>query len=249
MNEVITRAKQDVTARTLNALKSGVIPWRTKRAEFALPVNASTGKEYNGINVVSLLCDMVSRGSDDPRYATFNQARAKGWKVRRGEHGTKIFYFEVLSKKEVENDKEKIVSVPMLKIYTVFNAAQIDGLPPLAGKINDSISAELERLALKHGVSPEGSAESVCRELVYSALKDSSVSAVDSLTVELGTAFLAGALKAELDGDAVSDMQRESWIQLIERTPEALFRAAADANKVTEYIRTGGKINESNAAD
>jgi antirestriction protein ArdC len=48
--------------------------------------------------------------------------------VRKGEHGTKVYYWKQLRiEAEGENEAERLV--PMMREYTVFNVAQCEGLP------------------------------------------------------------------------------------------------------------------------
>jgi antirestriction protein ArdC len=63
---------------------------------------------------------------------SFKQAKAKGGKVRKGEHGTMVVFWKILRKKTDEIDaktgKPVVKSIPLLRYYHVFNADQIDGL-------------------------------------------------------------------------------------------------------------------------
>lgn len=63
-----------------------------------------------------------------PAYLTYKQAAEAGGNVRKGEHGTKVYFVKQLLVKD-RNDDEKTRAVPMLREYTVFNVAQCDGLP------------------------------------------------------------------------------------------------------------------------
>jgi antirestriction protein ArdC len=65
---------------------------------------------------------------DVPRYLTFNQAQELGGSVRKGEHGTKVYFVKQLQVTDKENPETKR-TIPMLKEYTVFNVSQCEGLP------------------------------------------------------------------------------------------------------------------------
>src|ERR1700690_99555 len=56
---------------------------------------------------------------------TYKQATTAGAQVRAGEHGTIVVFTKKL--KVGDDEEERLVS--MLRTYTVFNVAQIDGLP------------------------------------------------------------------------------------------------------------------------
>jgi antirestriction protein ArdC len=50
--------------------------------------------------------------------------------VRKGEHGTKVYYWKQLAIKERNEEGEaEDKLIPMIREYTVFNVAQCDGLP------------------------------------------------------------------------------------------------------------------------
>ena len=65
-----------------------------------------------------------------PRFLTFKQAIDAGGNVRKGEHGTKVFFVKQLQVKDAgggEDDEPRLV--PMLREYTVFNVDQCERLP------------------------------------------------------------------------------------------------------------------------
>lgn len=84
------------------------------------------------------------RGYKDPRWCTFQQAKDKGWKIRKGEHATKVEYWAMydmerkrwMNWNEVERlkrDDPDAADKLQLRSRTalVFNAAQMEGVPPL----------------------------------------------------------------------------------------------------------------------
>ena len=73
----------------------------------------------------------MARGYTDPRFLTYKRAADNGWQVRRGEKGSQIEFWDVKpGEKEVATDDEKH-SRMIHRVYTVFNAQQIDGIAPL----------------------------------------------------------------------------------------------------------------------
>ena len=120
-----------ITQSILTALENGTPawrrPWRTLRAAGAatMPRNAVTGRSYRGINVPLLLCAPYS----DQRYLTFKQALDQGGNVRKGEHGQHVTFWQQNSYKERATDgTETTKRGLLLRVYTVFNVAQCDGL-------------------------------------------------------------------------------------------------------------------------
>lgn len=111
-----------VTERILEQLEQGIIPWHKPWTGTAGAWSRSTGKAYSLLNQW-----MMPQGE----YATFNQIKKEGGKVRKGSKGYPIVFFKPMPI-EVE-DKEtgelKIKTVPVLKYFTVFNIEQqVEGL-------------------------------------------------------------------------------------------------------------------------
>jgi antirestriction protein ArdC len=120
-----------ITARIADRLRAGVRPWRRPWQGGApgRPLR-STGEPYRGINTLLLWLTAAERGWASPWWFTFRQALALGACVRKGERGTLVVYASSLTRRETdEAGREVKRTVPFLKGYTVFNAAQIDGLP------------------------------------------------------------------------------------------------------------------------
>lgn len=129
---------QDVTDRIIESLEKGVRPWNKPWDEGkALPTwprNATTDHKYRGINILLLMSHPRSFDGD-PRWCSYNQAKEQGWQVRKGEKGTRIYFYKTL---EIEDEKQSnnssdepsVRRIPLLRAYTVFHASQIDGIPP-----------------------------------------------------------------------------------------------------------------------
>lgn len=127
---------QSVTDRIVAALQAGTIPWVCpwqRSPDQALPANLGSGRFYRGINVMLLNLQTLANGYQVNRWLTYRQAQELGAQVRRGEQGTQIVFFKL---HEVDADAAPTANqaaerkvVPLLRSFTVFNAAQIDGLP------------------------------------------------------------------------------------------------------------------------
>ncbi len=92
-------------------------PWASSGN--GMPVNASTGKQYRGINVMLLM--MTGHG---PHWATFKQWKGLGAKIIKGSKGTTIVFWKPLEKKDADGNVDKFW---MLKTYKVFSADQVEG--------------------------------------------------------------------------------------------------------------------------
>ena len=116
----------EVTARILAELKAGVVPWRQPWSTTPgrnTPCNGATNRRYNGTNVVLLWMAMRDHKWSTARFVTFKQALELGGHVRKGEHGTKIYFVKDLKfadENEVDGDDEATLrSVRMLREYPI----------------------------------------------------------------------------------------------------------------------------------
>ena len=139
--------RQEVTDRIIDMLENGVAPWQKpwepSTSSLGMPTNPTTEKAYRGGNAIHLMATALRCGYEDPRWMTYKQAADQGWRVRKGEKGTQIEYWEIKTasrKKENDpapasgSDQESDGSRgrngrPIHRVYTAFNATQIDGIP------------------------------------------------------------------------------------------------------------------------
>jgi antirestriction protein ArdC len=139
-----------VTARIIEALEQGVIPWRKPwDSAAALPCNAVSKRPYRGINLLLL----GLRTFADNRWLTYRQAKALGGSVRRGEKSTAIVFWKPLEVKRANGESGEVLRqhIPLLRYYHVFNAGQCEDLPlpPIVGR--DNTCAD-ERIAKAEGI-------------------------------------------------------------------------------------------------
>jgi putative DNA primase/helicase len=136
---------ETVAERLIEQLKEGTAPWQKPwepgQSGSVIPTNPTTGKRYRGINAVHLM----SQGRSDQRWMTYKQAEAVGAQVRKGEKGTPIQYWKFSDEQtKTDADGKPVLDTqgepvkqsvklerPRVFFATVFNAEQIDGLPPL----------------------------------------------------------------------------------------------------------------------
>jgi antirestriction protein ArdC len=129
-----------VTDRILEALEAGTVPWRRPWRDAGAPVNLVSAKAYRGINPWLLELTAAAAGYDSPVWATFNQWKAAGGSVRKGEKGTLITFWKTLERKNAAGELEP-GRVPLLRYYYVFNLAQIDGEPKIPAKTRALLEA------------------------------------------------------------------------------------------------------------
>jgi len=131
----------EVTATIISQLEEGVFPWvrpwSKAKASLGLPRNVVTKRAYSGINILVLWGAVIEGGYPSQDWLTFRQAQAAGGCVRKGERGRTVFYADRFTPKDTDKGQgreqgesgEEARSIPFLKRFTVFNAAQCDGLP------------------------------------------------------------------------------------------------------------------------
>jgi antirestriction protein ArdC len=121
----------EVSERILAELERGAPPWIKPWSATPgqnVPQNAVTSRPYSGCNVI-LLWLARNRGWATPRFLTFKQAIEAGGNVRKGEHGTKVYFVKQLQVKDDDKTESETRLIPMLREYTVFNVEQCANLP------------------------------------------------------------------------------------------------------------------------
>ncbi len=98
------------------------------------PYNVVSGKHYQGANVATLEAAAIKmRVINDPRWLTFLQAKELGYKVKKGEHGTRIEFWKFDDvETENENGEKSSKKSVFKRFYTVFHASQVEGIPALS---------------------------------------------------------------------------------------------------------------------
>ena len=124
---------QEITNEVISALEKGADEARLPWAALSMPVNASTGKHYRGINVLLFWLESERKGYTENTWATYRQWQNLGRTVRRGSKGTRIVFFKELTNDDDEESKPIFVA----RSFKVFNACQLEGytLPETAEEI------------------------------------------------------------------------------------------------------------------
>ncbi|MDL2315602.1 ssDNA-binding domain-containing protein [Desulfovibrio sp. OttesenSCG-928-A18] len=135
---------EEFAEKIIGHLKAGTAPWQRPwhpGDAVSAPHNPASGTVYRGMNRVHLALS----GYDDPRWMTLRQANDNGLRILPGSKATPVVYFQFTKdqdrlgedgkpvlgedgkpqKETVELDK------PLMRLAHVFNAEQIDGMPPL----------------------------------------------------------------------------------------------------------------------
>jgi len=117
----------EITDKIIAELEAGRVPWvqpwgtAAAKASLAMPKNASTNRQYSGVNILILWGAVIERGFAGQSWLTFRQALSLGGHVRKGERGTTVVYAD----RYVPNDEkqraaetgEEAQAVPFLKTF------------------------------------------------------------------------------------------------------------------------------------
>ena len=123
-----------IASRIVAQMEDGVLPWHRP---WSVNPNARVSKPlrenavpYRGINVLILWGAAIDAGYASPFWMTYRQAQSIGAQVRKGERATHIVFAKTAKKKERDELGQEVeVILPVRRVYAVFNADQIDGLP------------------------------------------------------------------------------------------------------------------------
>lgn len=119
--------KEQVTAKIIEALESGVTPWVRPwkpSKHSGSPTNILSGRPYRGINWLLLSLP----GHSSKWWGTFNQWRGIGVSVKRGEKGTGIVLFKPVTKEVINEQGDKEVEkYGYYTTFTVFHISQVEG--------------------------------------------------------------------------------------------------------------------------
>jgi len=153
--------RQEVTDNIIGMLERGVAPWQKPwepgASSLGIPFNPTSERAYRGGNAIHLMATGLQHGYEDPRWMTYKQAADNGWQVLRGEKGTQIEYWEVKQASDktqparpdgggdgstangngADPEKSRLIH----RVYTVFNAQQIERIPPHTPKQHTTFEA------------------------------------------------------------------------------------------------------------
>src|SRR6185503_6129900 len=107
----------EVSTRIVAELERGAAPWIKPWSATAgqnVPQNAVNNRPYSGCNVI-LLWLARNRGWATPRFLTYKQAIEAGGNVRKGEHGTKVYFVKQLQLRDGEGEDAESRLAPMFR--------------------------------------------------------------------------------------------------------------------------------------
>jgi antirestriction protein ArdC/phage/plasmid primase-like uncharacterized protein len=296
--------RQILTDKLIEQLEAGTAPWQkpwdAREGGARLPYNPTTDKPYRGANSLYLTAVAMEKGYADPRWATYKQAAAEGWQVRKGEKGSLVEYWK-FSEQQPELDakgkpvmgedgKPKMVEVmlekPQVFRAVVFNAQQMDNVPELAKAPrmyewdpNERAEAILQGSGARiYHDQADRAFYSPSRDEIHLPARDqfkdqtayystalhelghwtghesrlgrefggsfgSVEYAKEELRAELSSYFMADKLGVPHDPGQHAAYVK-SWVKVLQEDKNEIFRAARDAEKITDYVLTLDRTRE-----
>ena len=131
--DIINEQRKQIVERVIEDMEKGGTQWIMPWSKHFAQQNAVSGHVYRGANRIHLAFVSMIRGYDDPRWCTFNQAKSKGWKVKKGAKSVAIEHWKIFAvTSKNANDEDIINHFPKLVgCWRVFNACEIEGIPPM----------------------------------------------------------------------------------------------------------------------
>ena len=126
-----TNVYEAVTNQIIQQLENGVPPWRRPWASIGggMPSNVVSQRNYRGVNVLLLWATTEAKGFDSALWGTFRQWKKIGGHVRKGEKGTKIVFWNIVTETATDPRTGEDVEERRFfaKQFTVFNLCQCGG--------------------------------------------------------------------------------------------------------------------------
>lgn len=121
-----------ITEKIVKQLDNGIIPWIKPWTCSTGAVSHTNGRPYSLLNQILLMDDGDSIFDLPSReYITFNQVKAEGGNVRKGEKSKMVVFWKVYERETgevLEDGTKEVVTVPVLRYYNVFEVSQCEGI-------------------------------------------------------------------------------------------------------------------------
>ena len=113
----MSKAYEKITDYIMAMLEDGVVPWQQPWVTRA-PISIRN-RRYRGVNALILGLMPYT----DPRWLTFREAQRRGGRVRKGERGVPVVFWNW---QERENEDGVLARRPFARKNTLFNVEQVD---------------------------------------------------------------------------------------------------------------------------
>jgi antirestriction protein ArdC len=146
--DVYTRITDKIVADLEQGVRTWMKPWSAGHTagRITRPLRHN-GEPYSGINILMLWASAIEHGFSAPIWMTYLQSQELKAQVRKGEKGSLVVYANSITKTQETPDGEAACEIQFMKGYTVFNVAQIDGLPEIFYGRPEAKLTPVERIA------------------------------------------------------------------------------------------------------
>lgn len=288
MPEEVQKNRNELVHQIIEDIQAGKPFFWDSGHESGLPMNpTSKNNRYHNGNIVRLMYFAKKHGFTDNRWMTFEQAKAKGYRIPYGTHGAKIEWWgKQYNKYEINPDtgkkEKKVVRLdhPIVKIYTVFNAEQIVGIeaakptlcdPEAKNKYMENMlqnseapifydsldkncyqpaNDEIHVMAREKFKTLDAFYATCAHEIAHSTGSEERLNrkiensfgtpdyAREELRAEMASMFLHQEYGIEFDQSHYKNHSAymQSWAEALQKNPNELYRAAADADQIAMYM-------------
>jgi antirestriction protein ArdC len=260
-----TDVYQEVTNQVVEMMETAGANWIKPFEALAggMPMNATTGNEYRGINVLLLAM------AGGQHWASFKQWQTKGAQVRKGEKGTRIVFFKML---ERENAKGGAPAAPERPVSAVEAIAAADAWVEATGaevRFNDHgrcfYSPGQDFISMSQPSSFTATPTSTQSELYYATLLHElthwtgsehrlartngkrfgdDAYAMEELVAELGAAMQCVMLGVTNEPREDHAHYLNGWLTALKGDKRLIFTAAAEAQKACDFIRLAVDVRQ-----
>ena len=128
----------EVTAKIVNALEQGTVPWHRPWGFTEPAQNHFSGHQYRGVNALLMLLNDYQT----PYFATMRQINEAGGRVKKGTKATAVYFRDVNHKdatgkriapaeysQRKQNGDTSLRAYSFMKIFPVFNMQNVEGCP------------------------------------------------------------------------------------------------------------------------
>lgn len=108
----------EITARIIDQMENGVIPWEKPWVASGKAISHATGKAYSLLNQM-----LLGRPGE---YLTFKQCQQAGGRIKKGAKSQMVVFWKWIEQEDEETGEKK--EVPFLRYYNVFHIDQCEGI-------------------------------------------------------------------------------------------------------------------------
>lgn len=126
--------RQEVTNKMIASLTENTPPWRNPWSispNSGIPCSVVSRRNYTGINPLILMLSSMTSDYDSKYWGTVNAWSKIGARIKKNETETQVTLFRFINKQEkgkvVKNKKGQPEKIPLMRYFSLYNVAQVEG--------------------------------------------------------------------------------------------------------------------------